>query len=75
VLAAAGSELRSPSTLLPHLAPMGGSDVQREVVEDTAIAALVRAGRCGEAAARLDVRMDRRARPRDATLRARAVVG
>lgn len=46
--------------LLPRLAPVGGSLAQREVVEDTFVFALVGAGRCSEAAAVLDARLDRR---------------
>lgn len=43
----------------------GGSDAQREVIEDTRIAALIAAGRCPEAAALLDERLDRRHAKRD----------
>lgn len=44
---------------------LGGSDAQREVLEETRIAALLRAGRYDEARAVLDARLDRRASPRD----------
>ena len=44
---------------------LGGSDAQREVIEDTRIAALIAAGRNGEAAGMLDARLDRRHARRD----------
>ncbi|UYM04891.1 pyridine nucleotide-disulfide oxidoreductase [Solicola gregarius] len=44
---------------------LGGSDAQREVIEDTRIAALIAAGRNAEAAAMLDTRLDRRHARRD----------
>ncbi len=44
---------------------LGGSDAQREVVEDTLIAALLAAGRYDRALAMIDERLDRRASPRD----------
>lgn len=44
---------------------LGGSDAQREVVEDTRIAALLASGRCREAQLVLDRRLDRRASARD----------
>lgn len=44
---------------------LGGSDAQREVLEETRIAALLRAERYDEARAVLDDRLDRRASPRD----------
>lgn len=44
---------------------LGGSDAQREVVEETRIAALLRAGRYDEARALLDRRLDRRPAERD----------
>ena len=56
----------------PHLVPIGGSYVQREVVLDTAIASLCRAGRGDEAAQLLLSRLERRDRPRDRVLLARA---
>jgi len=43
----------------------GGSDAQREVLEEARIAALVRAGRLDEARLVLDRRIDRRHSPRD----------
>ncbi len=43
----------------------GGSDAQREVLEEARIAALVRAGRLDEARDVLDRRIDRRHSPRD----------
>jgi hypothetical protein len=44
---------------------LGGSDAQREIVEDTRIAALLAAGRCREAQLLLDRRLDRRPSARD----------
>jgi hypothetical protein len=44
---------------------LGGSDAQREVVEDTRIAALLASGRCREAQLVLDRRLDRRPSARD----------
>jgi len=54
------------------LTPIGGSYAQREVVLDTAIAALIAAGRGDEAAALLEHRLARRRRPRDLILLERA---
>ncbi|GAW50454.1 MULTISPECIES: pyridine nucleotide-disulfide oxidoreductase [unclassified Nocardioides] len=44
---------------------LGGSDAQREIVEEARIAALLRAGRLDEARSLLDERLDRRHSPRD----------
>jgi len=44
---------------------LGGSDAQREILEETRIAALVRANRLDEARQVLDARLDRRHSPRD----------
>jgi hypothetical protein len=44
---------------------LGGSDAQREILEETRIAALLRADRPDEARALLDDRIDRRHSPRD----------
>jgi hypothetical protein len=44
---------------------LGGSDAQREILEETRIAALVRADRLDEARQVLDARLDRRHSPRD----------
>lgn len=44
---------------------LGGSDAQREILEETRIAALVRADRLDEARKVLDARLDRRHSPRD----------
>jgi tetratricopeptide (TPR) repeat protein len=49
---------------------LGGSDAQREVVEETRIIALLRAGRQPEALTLLDRRLDRRACRRDEWFRA-----
>ncbi|WP_147455935.1 pyridine nucleotide-disulfide oxidoreductase [Nocardioides mangrovicus] len=55
--------------LTPQLWRLGGSDAQREVVEETRICALVRAGRYAEAVSLVDRRMDRRHCRRDEWLR------
>jgi hypothetical protein len=44
---------------------LGGSDAQREIVEDTLIAALLAAGRFDEARPVIDRRLDRRVCKRD----------
>jgi uncharacterized NAD(P)/FAD-binding protein YdhS len=51
--------------LLPRLEPLGGSAAQREVVEETLLHALIRAGRNDEAAQLLSSRLDRRPAPLD----------
>ena len=51
---------------------MGGSDAQREVVEETRICALVKAGRLDEALAVIDRRLDRRRCRRDEWFQAQA---
>lgn len=48
---------------------LGGSDAQREILEETRICALLRAGRYDEARDLLDRRLDRRPSPRDARWR------
>jgi tetratricopeptide (TPR) repeat protein len=50
---------------LPELARIGGSHAQREVLEDTYIAACLRAGRDDKAAERLSARLERRPSVRD----------
>jgi hypothetical protein len=50
---------------LPELARLGGSHAQREVFEDTYIAACLRAGRHDKAAERLSARLARRPSARD----------
>lgn len=52
-------------TLLCSSWRLGGSDAQREVIEDTLIAALLAAGRCDDARPILDRRLDRRECRRD----------
>jgi hypothetical protein len=47
------------------LPELGGSAAQQEVVTETLLYALVRAGRCGEARAILNERLDRRHSPAD----------
>ena len=49
---------------------LGGSDAQREILEETRIAALVRADRLDEARQLLDDRLDQRHSPRDRRWRA-----
>lgn len=51
--------------LLPRLEPLGGSAAQRDVVEETLLYALVRAGRNEQAARLLSARLDRRPAPLD----------
>lgn len=51
--------------VLPSLRQVGGSAAQREVVEETLLYALVSAGRCDAARARLQERLDRRSSPHD----------
>lgn len=53
------------ATLEPQVRRLGGSDAQREVVEEARIAALLRADRFDEARVLLDERLDRRRSPRD----------
>jgi hypothetical protein len=54
---------------------LGGSDAQREIVEDTRIAALLASGRCREAQLLLDRRLDRRPSTRDTRWLERAANG
>jgi hypothetical protein len=58
--------------LLPQVWRVGGSDAQREVVEETLICALLRAERYSEALVIIDRRMDRRRCRRDEWFRAEA---
>lgn len=51
--------------LAPQIRRLGGSDAQREIVEEARIAALLRAERLDEARVLLDERLDRRRSPRD----------
>ena len=52
---------------LPELDRLGGSHAQREIFEDTYIAACLRAGRYDTAAERLSARLARRPSARDRT--------
>ena len=52
---------------------LGGSDAQREVIEEARISALLRAGRLDEARVLLDARLDRRESPRDRMWRTAAM--
>lgn len=69
---AAADALGSLTGALPRL---GGSDAQREIVEETRIAALLRAGRYDDARLLLDRRLDRRPSPRDQRWRAQCRTG
>ena len=51
--------------VLDEVVRIGGSHAQREIVEDTFIVALIRAGNLKRAQARLDQRLHRRPSPRD----------
>ena len=53
-----------------HARRLGGSDAQREILEETRICALLKAGRWDEARRLLDDRLDRRTSPRDRRWRA-----
>ncbi len=61
--------------LLASVWRLGGSDAQREVVEDTLIAALLAAGRLDEARPVIDRRLDRRSCRRDEVFRAATAHG
>jgi hypothetical protein len=63
------------AALAPQVVRLGGSDAQREVVEEARICALLRADRYDEARAVLDARLDRRRSPRDERWRTRCVAG
>jgi hypothetical protein len=67
---AAADGLGALTDALPRL---GGSDAQREIVEEARIAALLRAGRYDDARALLDLRLDRRRSPRDEAWRRAAL--
>jgi hypothetical protein len=54
---------------------LGGSDAQREIIEEARIAALLRAGRFDDARLLLDERLDRRRSPRDERWRATCATG
>ena len=58
--------------LIPTFGPVGGSAAQRSVLEDTAIAALLRAGDGQQACQLLDARVSGGARPKDLVLRGKA---
>jgi Tfp pilus assembly protein PilF len=61
--------------IAPEVWRVGGSDAQREVVEETRIVALLRAGRYAEACRLVDRRLDRRRCRRDEWFREAAAVG
>ena len=75
VLGEASGAADDLAALTPRLWRVGGSDAQREVVEDTRICALLRAGRYDEAVALVDRRLDRRHCRRDEWFRSEAVAG
>ncbi|MFF4484390.1 FAD/NAD(P)-binding protein [Streptomyces sp. NPDC021218] len=56
---------RRLENVLPRLRWVGGSAAQREIVEEALLYALVSAGRCDTARARLEARLDRRPSPHD----------
>lgn len=56
-------------TLAPQVCRLGGSDAQREIIEEARIAALLKADRWHEARVLLDARLDRRHSPRDVAWR------
>jgi hypothetical protein len=58
--------VRELEGVLDDVARIGGSHAQREIVEDTFIAALMRSGELARARAMLDRRLHRRPSPRDA---------
>lgn len=63
-----GDPARAAGRLLgiePWFARIGGSHAQREVLDDTLIHVLIRAGRLPEAQQRLQARLDRRPSPQD----------
>ncbi|MCL2612104.1 MAG: pyridine nucleotide-disulfide oxidoreductase [Nocardioidaceae bacterium] len=60
-----GPAADSLAALAPSVRRLGGSDAQREIVEEARIAALLRAGRWDDARVVLDERLDRRRSPRD----------
>jgi hypothetical protein len=63
------------ASMIGTVGRLGGSDAQREVVEDTLIAALLAAGRYEEALPVIDRRLDRRESPRDEAFRTMAGIG
>ncbi len=63
------------TALMGGICRLGGSDAQREVVEDTLIAALLAAARFDEARAVIDHRLDRRTCRRDEAFLAVATAG
>ena len=65
------SEAADALARLDSLSPrLGGSDAQREILEETRICALLRADRYDDARRVLDARLDRRRSPRDERWRA-----
>ncbi|MDQ4113014.1 MAG: pyridine nucleotide-disulfide oxidoreductase [Actinomycetota bacterium] len=61
------------AVLAPSIRRLGGSDAQREIIEEARIAALLRADRWDDARVLLDARLDRRRSPRDELWRAQAL--
>ncbi|HVX54393.1 pyridine nucleotide-disulfide oxidoreductase [Nocardioides sp.] len=62
---ACGAAADELARLAPGVRRLGGSDAQREIVEEVRIAALLRADRWDEARRLLEARLDRRHSPRD----------
>ncbi|GAB7005988.1 tetratricopeptide repeat protein [Nocardioides sp. AN3] len=60
-----GEAATALATLSGQVRRLGGSDAQREIIEEAQIAALLRADRWDEARTLLDHRLDRRRSPRD----------
>jgi hypothetical protein len=69
VLGDAGGAADDLAALAPVLWRVGGSDAQREVVEETRICALLRTGRYDDALIVIDRRLDRRHCRRDESMR------
>jgi tetratricopeptide (TPR) repeat protein len=65
--------VRHLEPVLADVVRIGGSHAQREIIEDTFIVALIRAGELPRARALLDRRLHRRPSPRDVRWRAAAV--
>ena len=72
VLGEASAAADALAAVEPQVWRVGGSDAQREVVEETRICALVRAGRHAEALEVIDRRLDRRHCRRDTWFQAQA---
>jgi hypothetical protein len=67
-----GEAATALARLAPQVRRLGGSDAQREIIEEARIAALLKADRWAEAQVLLDERLDRRHSVRDVAWRAEA---